>query len=207
MKLYLASGSASRQLLLEQSKIPFTVIEQTADELACDWQLPFGQLVVNIAQHKMKHALMPPGAFDGEYVVVLTADSLVQDEHGEIYGKPIDKDDALSKFAQRNNRPVRIATGFCLAKKQWHDKQWTTQAVIEQCVVGECRVDVPEKWREAYYRNHPIALKAAGGFAVEGYGMQFLKSVHGSMTTIIGLPLYEVRQALDALGFFDDKSR
>ena len=78
------------------------------------------------------------------------------------------------------------------------------QEHVEQCVVGECIIDIPQHWRESYYTHHPHALQAAGGFAIEGYGMQFVQSVNGSITTIIGLPLYELRQALETLGFFND---
>ncbi len=44
---------------------------------------------------------------------------------------------------------------------------------------------------------------ASGAVAIEDYGAQFLKTVDGSHSAIIGLPLFELREALDELGFFD----
>jgi septum formation protein len=202
MKLYLASNSYSRRFLLEQSKISFEVIGQTADESVCDWGLPLKQLVATIAAYKMQHAVVPVGTYEGEEVLVLTADSLTQDAKGTTRGKPNSLEEAKAGLKAFQAGPARVATAFCLEKKRWQEGQWHTQQRIEHCVVAECVIDIPDLWVDRYYTHHPIALKAAGGIAVEGYGMQFLKSVHGSTTTIIGLPLYELREALEQLGFF-----
>ena len=37
--------------------------------------------------------------------------------------------------------------------------------------------------------------------AIEGVGSQFVKSIDGSYTAIVGLPLFELRTALLELGF------
>ncbi|MCX5922118.1 MAG: Maf family protein [Candidatus Dependentiae bacterium] len=48
-----------------------------------------------------------------------------------------------------------------------------------------------------------IALEAAHTIAIEEFGAQFLKVIHGSYLTIVGLPLFELREALEELDFFD----
>ena len=57
--LLLGSKSASRKLLLEESLIPYQVVEQEADESECDWGLQLQQLTQSIARHKMDHVVMP----------------------------------------------------------------------------------------------------------------------------------------------------
>ena len=45
--------------------------------------------------------------------------------------------------------------------------------------------------------------EAAGAVAVEECGSQFLQSIQGSHSGLIGLPMFELRQALTKCGFFN----
>ena len=56
--LYFGSKSQSRKMLLEESQIPFVVVDQDADETACDWGLPLPQLVLSIALYKISKLLL-----------------------------------------------------------------------------------------------------------------------------------------------------
>ena len=39
-------------------------------------------------------------------------------------------------------------------------------------------------------------IDKAGGYAIQGFESQFIEKIHGSYHAIIGLPIYEVSQAL-----------
>lgn len=199
-QLFLASGSLSRRFLLEEAQIPFMTIQQSADESACDWQLPLEELVLTIAKAKMDHALLPDGQED-QVIFVLTADTLTQDSAGSIHGKPVDKQDAIEKI-KKLRTGARVATGFCLDKKRYKAGQWLLEQRVACTVVTTCDIDIPDQWIETYFTRHEIALSCAGAMAVERYGMLFLRSICGSYSNIIGLPLVELRQALSDLGFF-----
>ena len=55
--LLLGSQSSSRQQLLREADIPFTVVGHTADETKCDWAgFSFTKLVEHIALDKIKNA-------------------------------------------------------------------------------------------------------------------------------------------------------
>src|ERR1700730_14012976 len=110
--LYLASQSASRQQLFKESKIPFKILAQNADEYVCDWSLPLEQLVAAIALHKMQQVKLPTGK-EGEIIFVLTADTLSQDKNGKIQGKPKDLADAIAKIKQAREGS-RLCTAFYL---------------------------------------------------------------------------------------------
>ena len=198
--LYLASKSASRRLLLQESKIPFTLIDQDANELACDWGLPLEQLVLTIALYKMDHAILPAGT-EGQIIFVLTADTLTQDLQGIIHGKPTDYDDAVKKIKSLR-AGSRVFTGFCLDKKIFENGAWCLVERYTQCVGTQCIFTIPDNWIATYLAQQPTILDVAGAMAIEGFGMQFLASVDGSYSAIIGLPLMELRQALEQLGFF-----
>lgn len=200
MKLLLASKSYSRGMLLEKAQIPFIVIGQDADELQCDWGLPLEQLVLSIADHKMEHAVIPTGE-EGAVIFVLTADTLTQDMLGNIYGKAANYDDAV-KTIKALQGGSRVATGFRIDKKMMRQGKWEFLATHREVVSSQCVFRIPDNWIERYLAIEPLALKAAGAMVIEEYGQQFLESVTGSYSTIMGLPLFEVRKALEKLGFF-----
>ena len=198
--LLLASSSNSRQQLLTEAKIPYQVIGHDADETVCSSDLSLETIVREIALCKMAHACLPSG-FDGDVIFVLSADSLGSDRHGTIYGKPADRDDAI-RMIKHLREGGRCATGFCVERKIYRDGQWETQKQICEVVAAEYVLDLPDLWIDRYIENTQ-ALRASGGLAVEGYGGLFVKTIRGSFSTIRGLPLCAVRNALDACGFYE----
>jgi len=197
--LLLGSKSQSRQQLLSEARIPFTVVSQDANETACDWNLPLVQLVEQIALYKMQHVQLPTGN-KGEYCFVLTADTLSQDADGKINGKPTDKTDAIAKIKAARSGS-QLCTAFCLDKRIWHKNAWEVDQRIQKAVSAEYIFNIPDQWIEVYLKNS-LGLSASNAIAVEGFGAQFLQVVHGSYSTIVGLPMFELRQALEELGFF-----
>lgn len=198
--LYLASKSPSRQMLLRESRIPFLVIEQNADEKICMTGGTIEETVLRIAQSKMRHAILPAGAMPGERAFVLTADTMVEDANGVIHGKPTNRADAIAKLKQARQGNY-LATGFCIERRRWDGTQWLTEQHHEQVVTAQYLFSIPDSWIE-HYLDTTLGLHCAGAAAVEGFGSQFLKTINGSHSCIIGLPLFEVREALEQLGFF-----
>ncbi len=200
--LLVGSSSASRKQLLEEAKIPFMVIGHTAAEESVDHTLPLARLVQTIARLKMEHTIVP-SSYTKEYAFVLTADSLGHDTLGKPLGKPRDREDAINKINAVNNKKSSNCVAVCIDKKKKDAHgQWETVKRREICVESSFIFHVPEQWMERYL-NHSWAMIASGAIAVENYGAQFTKLIEGSYSGIMGLPMYEVREALDALGFFD----
>jgi septum formation protein len=200
--LYLASKSASRRQLLQDAQIPFEVIGQDADETACDWAAPVAEIVQSIARQKMEHACVPSNFRENDCCIVVTADTLVQNcVTGKVFGKPTGYDDAVATLKELG-QGVHVVTAFCCEKKRWKDGQWVTIQLIEKIVSGDIVLDIPDTWIPMYLEKHPCALDTAGVLFVEGHGAQFVKTVHGSYTAVLGLPMCELRLALEELGFF-----
>lgn len=198
--LYLGSSSLSRQLLLRQASIPFTVLKQSADETQCDWNLPLPDVVTTIARYKMEHCLMPGGT-DGERCFVLTADTLSVDSRGHIQGKPTDKADAIAKLRAIRDGYVMTGTAFCLERKIYRGGSWITEDSVLEFVKAEYIFNVPEAWIETYLQSFEGQLGTAS-INIEESGNLFLKEIKGSYSTVVGLPLYELRQALEKIGFY-----
>lgn len=197
--LFLGSQSSSRKELLQKIDIPFIVIDQSADEMQCDWGLPFPNVVENIALYKMEHIILP-NKVESSYVFVLTADTLAQTKDGTINGKPMNVSEA--RFMLRNARSGgKIATSFCLDKKVFVSGQWEMDKRIIGHAEAELVFDVPDEWI-AIYLDSSSALTSSGSITIEGFGSQFLRSIRGSYSAVVGLPLFELRMALTDIGFF-----
>jgi septum formation protein len=147
----------------------------------------------------MNHAIVPAGR-EGDFGFVLTADTLSQDFDGTINGKPHDRADAIAMI-KRARAGSRLATAFCLDKKVYRTGAWETDKRIERCITARYVFAIPDHWIEIYL-DTTIALSASNAIAIEGYGAQFLKSIDGSYSTIVGLPMFELREALEEVGFF-----
>jgi len=202
--LHLGSQSKSRQKLLDLACIPYRVIQHTSDECGVDASGSFHEYVLAIAQHKMDHLVLPDAPSERQPLFFLTADTLMRTAKSkQILGKPIDLAEAKSMLAMLCKEPIDLATACCLEQKKWNGthwvttikEQWITPAILEFCV-EEDEVD-------AYLEKTPNVLEACGGGKIEDFGLNFLKRIDGSFSTILGLPLYQLRIRLKKIGFFN----
>jgi septum formation protein len=199
-ELLLGSTSRPRQILLEDALIPFVVVGHDANEDDIE-HTTLEETVLNIARLKMQHVYMPADKQEGEVIFVLTADSMGCTVDGVIQGKPKDRADAIAKIKSLSGESS-TCTGFCIEKRVFKNGVWTTEKKIENMVSARCKFEVPDAWIDRYLENS-WSLKAAGAIAIELYGAQFLQWVDGSFTAVMGLPMFEVRQALEEVGFFN----
>lgn len=199
--LYLASKSQSRRMLLEDAKITYSLLSQDADESQCNWGSTLQKVVESIAVHKMEHVILPKGT-EGKIIFVLTADTLSQDPTGALQGKPDDMQDAITKIKATAQGVNRCGTAFCLERKLYTNDAWLTQERIIKFVDAQYEFIIPDHWIERYLKDGGNILDAAGATRIEGYGAQFMKLMHGSYSTIVGLPMFELREALEKIGFY-----
>lgn len=209
-KLYLASASPMRRQLLREAGIDHECVAHTypEDVDAIRWQGGsiqhdnFGPMMhaVFIAGQKMAHVALP-ASVEGERIMVVTADSLVQLHTGEMCGKPKDTDDAR-RMLRMARKGLTCLTAFeCLwfegMKNEWEPRRGTA---------GHARakvyLEISDEWIERYLRAYPDYMHVAGALQVEGFGAQFVRSIEGSYTAILGLPMVELRCALESLEFF-----
>lgn len=201
--LYLGSQSRARKRLLEYAHITHKVVEHGSDENVVGPFASFQEHVVAIARSKIRSLFLPsPESVDTPYLFVVTADTLVKNARsGIILGKPRDRAHAVDMLIQEHEGPVEVMTGCCLVKYRrdgsvWvvdQQEEWANGALVE-FFVDQASVD-------EYLETFPFALNCSGAGVVEDHGLSYLKSVHGSYSAVIGLPLYELRMALKKMGF------
>ncbi|AGA87815.1 Maf family protein [Stutzerimonas stutzeri] len=184
--LYLASASPRRRELLAQIGVPFSLIDVSVDETPSPTESPEAY-VERVAREKALAGLASLSDQDG---CVLGADtSVVLDQH--ILGKPVDRADGLAMLAALSGRTHRVMTALALASRT---------ACEVRVVISEVTFRaIAQAEAERYWASGEPADKA-GGYAIQGWGAVFVSQLHGSYSAVVGLPLCETAQLVDAFG-------
>ncbi|MBT4595147.1 hypothetical protein HOD08_04715 [bacterium] len=200
MILSLASKSQSRQQLLRDAHIPFEVIEHNSDENIDPAGKTLKELVIAIAEDKMKTVEMT-GTMESPSFI-LTCDSLVQTHKCKTFlGKPRDMEHAREILKIVGQGPIDVESGCCLEKRVFDGTAWVTEKKMSWATGAVVEMIPDESVIEEYFTATPGALHACGASTIEGFGTRFLKSTNGSYTAIIGLPIFELCEALREIGF------
>ncbi len=211
--LYLGSQSEPRQNLLKLADINFKVLTHKSSECVIEPSDNFEKYVIAIACDKMQHLQLPevnsPEVNSGEKnkIFVLTADTLIKTASinpmigAQILGKPKNLENAKEMLRAIRNQPVDVLTGCCLQLMKSSGQHWEIEK--RQCWATGAQVEfsIDEESLDLYFEKEPWALHACGAGVIEGIGQAFLKSINGSYTAVLGLPLFELRQKLKEFDF------
>jgi septum formation protein len=181
----LASASPRRRELLRSVGLKFKTIPAHVDEDYIKGESP-KQHVRRLAQEK---ALLISQKYPRAWV--LGADTIVVID-GLILGKPKNKTQAKEMLKKLSGREHKVFTGFAvtqIASKVSHSD--VVQSTVKFKKISAAELDWYIACDEPYDK--------AGGYAVQGKGAYFIKSIRGSYTNVIGLPLCEVLETLKKL--------
>lgn len=199
--LYLASQSPRRQELLRQIGVKFELLLPTSKEnaealeaeiegeLALDYVRRVTLAKIDAAQRRLlngKQAWAP----------ILCADTtVVQIIEGreKILGKPKDPQDALRILSHLNGAEHLVHTAVAIKPQPKHP----AQIMISSSKV-EFSSCAPELLRAYIATGEPMGK--AGAYAIQGIGACLIKSIQGSHSGIMGLPLYETSLLLQRVG-------
>ena len=185
--LLLASASQARHQLLEQAGIAHRVRVSGVNERSITDSDP-AELVLRLATAKATavHQGLDPSA-DGDVDAVLGCDSVLVFE-GEVFGKPRDEAEAITRWHRMASSSGSLLTGHCLLPR---DGQ-----AIRVCVSTEVRfAPLTDSEIRAYVASGE-PMQCAGGFALEGRGGLCIDGLDGCYSNVIGLSLPWLRKAL-----------
>ena len=117
---------------------------------------------------------------------MLAADTTV-DLNGEILAKPVDRDDAVSMLKRLSGRTHRVHTAIAIVL----DRHVETALSSTTVVFGELDEDEIQQ-----YVASGDSMDKAGAYGIQGRAGAYVKSLSGSYTGVVGLPLYETDQLL-----------
>ena len=189
--LILASESPRRLALLDQiGVVPDRVEPAEIEETPIKGELP-RRFALRLAEEKVR-AVATRHESDRPHPYILAADTAVGCGR-RILPKPIDVDSARRCLELLSGRSHTVFTGVALVD----------QAAGLHSRLAETRV----KFKRLSYQEVEYYLECgewegkAGGYAIQGKAAAFIKSVSGSYSNVVGLPLYEVAQLLTGCGY------
>jgi len=184
-QIYLASRSPRRQELLRQVGVRFETLPADVPERRQPGQSPADYaLVMALAKARAARA----GASRPLPVLGADTDVVIDDE---ILGKPAGRDEALAMLARLSHRTHQVFSSVAVVL----DGRAETALSVTRVTFGAI---APEQAR-AYWDTGEPADKA-GAYAIQGFGAQFVREIHGSYSGVVGLPLYETLELLGRFG-------
>ena len=181
-KLILGSKSPRRKELLEGLGIPFTIRTKDTDESFPTSTPPFD--VPLFIANKKANALKEEVANDE---IILCADTVVI-INNTILGKPIDENEAITMLQLLSGKTHDVITGVVIASK-------------DKTVMFDVTTKVTFKTLDAeeikqYIVNYKPFDKAGAYGIQEWIGFIGVTTITGSYFNVVGLPTYEVYEAL-----------
>ena len=180
--LVLASASPRRRELLDQLGVRYLCDPADIDESRQPGEAP-AAYVERMAREK---AQLVAARYQHTSRSVLAADTIVVVDE-DVLGKPCDHFDGLAMLAKLSGRSHCVLTAVCLQRDGG-----------ASCAVVETRVEFIRLTRElceAYLATDEPWDKA-GAYAIQGMAGAFVRSIRGSYSNVVGLPLYETWQLL-----------
>ncbi|HKK90773.1 MAG TPA: Maf family protein [Desulfobacteraceae bacterium] len=181
-KIILASQSPRRKYLLDQAGIHFSVEPAQIEEKKSDKESPVAY-VKRLSREKANCL-----AEKYPELWVLGADTVVvMDDH--LLEKPSSEHDARKMLALLSNRVHTVYTGFtlCCRKKN---------RVITKTAATDVRFKALTQEEIEWYVSTKEPFDKAGAYAIQGLGTFLVKSISGSYTNVVGLPVCEVIETL-----------
>lgn len=184
-RLVLASASPRRRELLEALQVPFSVVVSRADEI-----LPTGLAPVAAIQAVARAKALEVAARVGPECWVLAADTAVV--LGErVLGKPVDRADAVAMLGALAGRTHQVITAVALLGPAREVLFAVTTAVrFRRLQAAQVR----------WYAGLDEPYDKAGAYAIQGQGAFLVEAIDGSYTNVVGLPMAEVADHLEAAG-------
>jgi len=188
--LILASESPRRLALLKQvGLIPDQIIAPQIDEAARALELPralAGRLAAQKAQSVFDRFKSDNGSS-----VVLAADTVVACGR-RCLGKPEDASEAWRFLTQLSGRSHQVFSGVSVidGHGRAHERVVMTRVKFKRLSHDDMTTYLAtDEWKGK-----------AGAYAIQGFAGAFVKSINGSYSNVVGLPLLEVVQLLKACG-------
>ncbi|HEX3602859.1 MAG TPA: nucleoside triphosphate pyrophosphatase [Steroidobacteraceae bacterium] len=185
--IYLASGSPRRRELLQQIGVAFQVVGIELDETALADETPLAYVSRLAVAKAAAGWLQSRGSRDAP---VLAADTAVVLD-GRILGKPADMENAISMLLELSGRTHEVLTAVALRTGAG------TQLKVSRSMVTFGSIDAAEA-RDYWATGEP--RDKAGAYAIQGYAAVFIADLEGSYSGVMGLPLFETAELLEAAG-------
>ena len=187
--IILASASPRRTELMALAGIEFSVVPADINEEVLPGEEP-AEHVMRLSREKADAVAATTNGrfFIGADTVVVLGD--------RILGKPADDAEAFRMLSALSGRNHKVVTGFSV-----YDK--VRGIHLTRCVRTEVTFKELSKGEIRAYIATGCPMDKAGAYAMQGGAVHFIRSICGSYTNVIGLPMTELYETLSELGALD----
>jgi septum formation protein len=196
--IYLASRSSRRRELLKQIGVGFEVLllregagrEADFDETPLPDEPP-ADYVQRLARVKAEAGWLRLGQRRMVRAPVMSADTTVAVDN-RILGKPGNREEAVDFLRLLSGKAHDVHTAVALI----YDNRLEVVLSSTQVVFREL-----EEREIRQYAASGEPLDKAGGYGIQGRAALFIRSISGSYSGVMGLPLFETGQLLARFGY------
>ena len=185
-RIVLASSSPRRRELLGQAGVRFEIVVSGCDETPVSGETA-QQMVERLALVKAETV-----ADEQRDALVIGADTTVFID-GKALGKPESVEEANAMLATIAGRTHEVWGGIALVCRErklsqvWSHVTQVTMAGMDSKMI-------------ARYVESGEPMDKAGAYAIQGLGLQFVESVSGSYSNVVGLNISALMQRLKQIG-------
>ena len=188
-KIYLASASPRRLQLLRQIGIEPEVVSVNYRESMNSGEKP-EQIVINNAMGKAQTASQK---ISTQNSLIIAADTIVAYQN-RILGKPATRQEASQMLTMLSGKEHYVFTGVCVLDSS-SDKFLSSVAKtsVEMREISQQEIEAYASTDEPYDK--------AGGYGIQQLAGLFVKSINGSYSNVVGLPLGILGVMLKRFGY------
>ena len=186
VELILASGSPRRKEMLQNLGVNFSVYVTDTDESRKEGELA-EDFVARLARDKARAAQQKIGRSDP--IAILAADTIVV-QNGRVYGKPTDFEHAKRIWQSLSGNKHQVMTAISLL----HGSTMSVKVSVTEVEFAR----ITETQMQRYWQTDEPKDKA-GAYAIQGLACAWVKSIKGSYSNVVGLPLREVNLLLSEI--------
>ena len=185
-RIVLASKSRDRRKLFNLAKINFEVLETDVDEEQFKKEIndPI-QLVKKLAEEKALSAkLILNSNSNNTDAIIIAADTIVE-LNNEIIGKAKNENHAFEILKKLSNTTHNLITGFAITDT---DKP---KIIVDYDITSVKFLSLSENDIRDYIKSNEWKGRA-GAYSIRERASLFIKSVNGSISNVIGLPMQKI---------------
>jgi len=190
LNFILASKSPRRKQILEWAAIPFEIkTEDTPEDFSDD--MPVREVPAYLASLKGKAVA---DKADLNNSIVIAADTIVL-LNNKIYGKPVDRSDAIKILQELSGNMHEVITGVSL---HWGNQHHVFSEITRVWFSPLTQAEIE------FYIDTYAPYDKAGAYAIQEWiGVTTIKKVEGCFFNVMGLPMNRLYHELKRLGLID----
>jgi len=188
--IILASQSKVRKEILDKHKISCEVKPSNVDEDIVKETLIKESASPEIISKNLAELKANKVSLNQRDRIVLGADSVI-DLNGELISKPESREEALLILKKLNGKKHNLISSICISKNGsmiWH---YTDKAELTMKNFSE------EDLKNYLSRISDEALFAYNVYQIEGEGRNLFSEIIGDQDTIMGLPVFKIKEYLE----------